>query len=37
MTQAIGSTNIGVAHVTREPFAAVESFVPTNWKPSEIP
>ena len=36
-THAMGNTNMGVAHVTREPFAAVDSFVPINWKPNEIP
>ncbi|MBI1854686.1 MAG: hypothetical protein HYR93_02275 [Chloroflexi bacterium] len=27
----------GVAEVTSEPLDAVESFVPTNWNPSETP
>ena len=27
----------GVAEVTSEPLEAVESFVPTNWKPREMP
>ncbi len=30
-------TKAGVAEVTSEPLEAVESFVPTNWNPSEMP
>src|SRR5258706_15471321 len=34
---ANSKTNAGVAEVTSDPFDAVESFVPTNWNPSEMP
>src|SRR5512139_3654545 len=34
---AKSNTNAGVADVTRAPLEAVESFVPTNWNPSEMP
>ena len=34
---ANNKTKAGVADVTSAPFDAVDSFVPTNWKPNEIP
>ena len=31
------TTKTGVAEVTKAPLDAVDNFVPTNWKPSEMP
>ncbi len=34
---ANNKTKAGVADVTNEPLEAVDSFVPTNWNPKEMP